>query len=248
MNRHLVACALAVSALTFDAAQSAEVFYENFSNSIRAVYGSNWAVFIPFTAPPAPADDANRIGETYPGHLWNFTSTKTSKGGTVYEQADSYCPGSQTPKPFPGGGAVFKDFQDLTQFKLTGDITIGPVKISALDAEYLKSVKTDIASVKRMYLPGGNVLKAAVKTAVSACGPDYFYAVTGVLMGKPTITVTFDRSVDAGIAANISSKISFNLGVHAHVVQYGTADKPLIIQTDDVEIFAVQAVPVATLK
>jgi hypothetical protein len=245
MNRLAIVSALTYSILSFQPAQSADFFYDNFSDAVRSTYGSNWSVFIPFT--PIPSDDPDRAGETYPGHLWNFASASTSRGGTIYQQANMYCPAPQTPKPIIVGAPPFKDYQNLTDLKLTGDITVGPVKISALDAQYLKSVTVAISSVKRMYLPGLNAFKAAVKSAVSACGSSYSNAINGVLMGKITISVAFNRSLDAGIAANISSNIAFNLGAHAHVVQYGTADKPLVIQTDDIEIFAVQAVPLASL-
>ncbi len=229
MKRLFLASVFAFSILVIDNAQSADAFFDNFSNAIRSTYGSNWSVFIPFTAIPAAADDPDRAGETYPGHLWNFTPTSTSQGGMIYEQANVYCPAPQTPKPIIVGAPYFNNYQDLTDLKLTGDITIGPVKISALDAEYLNSVTIGIASVQRMYLPGANAFTAAVKSALSSCGSGYFYAVNGVLMGKITISVAFNRSVDAGIAANISSKIALNLGVHAQVVQYGTAAKPLVI-------------------
>jgi len=247
MKRLWIASVFAFSIFVLDDAQSADAFYNNFSDAIRSTYGSNWAVFIPFTSVPAPADDPSRMGETYPGHLWNFTPTTTPHAGMIYEQAGVYCTPPQTPQPLIVGAPYFQDFQNLTDLKLTGDITVGPVKISALDAEYLKSVSVGIASVQRMYLPGFNLLKGAVTSAVSACGSSYFYAIEGVLMGKITITVAFNKSIDAGVAANISSQIAFNLGAHAQVVQYGTADKPLVVQTDDVEIFAVQAAPVTSL-
>jgi hypothetical protein len=205
-------------------------------------------VFIPFTPVPAAADDPNRQGETYPGHLWQFTPNTTPRGGTIYEQADRYCSAPLNPKPIIVGAANFNNYQNIVDLKLTGDITIGPVKINALDAQYLKSVSITISAVQRMYLPGFNTLQAAVKSAVTACGPGYFYAINSILMGKITITVAFNKSLDAGIAANISNAISLNLGAHAHVVQYGTADKPLVIQTDDTEVFAVQAVPIASLQ
>lgn len=238
----------AFSILAIDGAQSADFFYQNLSDAVRSTYGSNWAVFTPFTPIPAAADDPNRQGETYPGHLWNFTPTTTPKGGMIYEQSNGYCSAPSTPKPIIVGAPYFSNYQRITDLSLTGDITIGPVKINALDAKYLKSVTLGVSSVQRMYLPGANALKAAVTSALSGCGSSFFYAINGVLMGKITISVAFEGSVDAGIAATISNSISLNLGVHAHVVQAGTASKPLVIQTDDSEIFAVQAAPVTTLR
>jgi hypothetical protein len=248
MKRLFLVSAFAFSLLGLDDARSADAFYNNFSDAIRSIYGSNWSVFIPFTSLPAAADDPSRMGETYPSHLWNFTPTTTAHGGTIYEQANVYCPPSQTPKPLIVGAPPFNNFQNLTSLSLTGDITIGPVKITAINAQYLKSITVGISSVQRMYLPGFNVLKDAVKGAVSACGSSYFYAINSVLIGKITISVAFNASIDAGVAATISSSVAFNLGAHAQVVQSGTADKPLVIQTDDAEIFAVQAVPVTSLQ
>lgn len=248
MKRFLLTSALVLFAVATEAAHSAELFYENLSDAVRKTYGKNWAVFVPFTALPAAMDDPNRQGETYPGHLWNFAPATTANGGTVLEQANVYCSASQTPKPFTVGAATFKDYQNIKDLKLTGTITVGPVKITAIDAKYLKSVSISIGPVQRMYLPGANVFSSAVKNAVINCGPNYFYAVNGVLLGKVTISVAFDRSIDAGIAAEISSKIKADLTVHARVVQNGTADKPLIVQTDDVQVFAVQVVPVASVR
>jgi hypothetical protein len=248
MKRLFFVSLFAFSLLGLDNARSADAFYNNFSDAIRAIYGSNWSVFIPFTSIPAAADDPGHMGETYPSHLWNFTPSTTAHGGTIYEQGNVYCPPPQTPNPLIVGAPPFSNYQNLTSLSLTGDITIGPVKITALNAQYLKSITIAISSVQRMYVPGFNVLKAAVKSAVSACGPGYFYAINSVLIGTITITVAFNASIDAGVAATLSNSISFNLGAHAQVVQYGTAAQPLVIQTTDAEIFAVQAAPVSTLQ
>lgn len=252
MRRCVVLFGLFLSIASVKEACSAEFFYENFSDTIRSVYSNGatgaaaWQVLIPFTGMPAQSDDPDRLAETYPGHLWNFATSTTPNGGIIYTHANNYCPLGKVPKPIVVTAPPFKDSQNISDFKLTGDITIGPVKITAINAQYLKSVSISIPTAHRMYLPGN--LKSVVKNSLAACGSGYSHAINSVLTGKITISVVFNRSLDAGIAATISSTISANLGAHAHVVQYGTADKPLIIQTDDEEVIAVLAVPAALLQ
>jgi hypothetical protein len=254
--RAIAASALAVFAcLNFSPAKSADFFYRDLADQIIGTYGSGWSVLVPFTGLPAAADDPNRQGQTYPGHLWNFAVSRGSGGGQVFEHVEMYCPGQLVPKPFDVSAPPFKDYQKITQFGVTGDITVSGatpdkvlLKLSAIDAQYLKSVTATGTNVRRMYLPGANVLKSTVGASVNSCGPGFMYAITSVLYGKITLSVIFDRKLDLGIAATIADRIAANLSFKSRVVRTGTADKPFVIESSEPLIFAVKAAPISSLR
>ena len=251
MKRLVVASIFSLACLVNQgSANAADFFYEKFADQVVSVYGAGWSVFLPFAGLPAATDDPSRQGQTYPGQLWNFSASPGARRrGQILEHAEMYCPGQNIPKPLDVSAATFRDVQDLTQFGITGEISVGQVlKITAIDAQYLKSVTATGSNVRRMYLPGATVLKNTVRDSVRACGSNFFYAITSVLYGKITINAAFDRKLDFGVAATIANTIAVNLGVKARVVRCGTADKVCVIQTEEPAIFAVKAVPVSSLR
>ncbi|SFJ19552.1 hypothetical protein [Bradyrhizobium sp. cf659] len=254
--RAIAASALSLLAcLNFSPAKAADFFYQDLAAQVAGTYGSGWSVLVPFTGLPVAADDPNRQGQTYPGHLWNFAVSPGSGGGRVFEHVEMYCPGQNIPKPFDVPAAPFRDFQRVTQFGATGDITVSGatpdkvlLKLSAIDAQYLKSVTATGTNVRRMYLPGANVLKSTVSASVSSCGPNFRYAIASVLYGKITLSVIFDRKLDLGIAATIAARIAANLSFKSRVIRTGSADKPFVIESAEPLIFAVKAVPISSLR
>lgn len=232
-----------VSSLTVAGAK--DLGYEEFARVVDTYYQGQYGVLVPFAELPDAASDPTRQAEGYPGQIWNFATQRATRG-VIYTHQDRYCPAPDTPAPIVVGTTQVKNFQIRRELSLLGDITVTGAdpaneifKLTALDAKYIKSIKIDVAKVKRSYLPF-NILSATVNRAIQSCGPGYFYALTSALVGDVTITVSLQRGVDAGINATIANRVKIALKLKADAVDGGTEASPALIFSEGPKIFAVR--------
>lgn len=227
-------------------AEARDFGYERFADAVAQVYGSQYGAVVPFFEMPDAGDTA-RQAEGYPGSIWNFSVTKGRRVGTIYTHADQYCNPNPTPAPIIGGTARIRNWLYKTEysanigFTVTGATDADVIfKLNALDAKYIDSFSVDIANVKRYYLPF-NTLKDAASRAVSSCGTNYAYALTGVLSGDVTIKVFFIAGVSADAALNVGSHVKANLKLKAEGKLGDSEGNPVVVFSEGPKAFAIRA-------
>jgi hypothetical protein len=250
MKSASVVLALLLAALLPSQSFARDFGYEKFADAVRSVYGSGYGVILPFEDIPAAADDPTRRAEGYPGQIWDFAVAAGRTRGTIYQQADVYCPvPGGGPAPIVVGTTQFQNWLYRTEIGVTGDFTVTGAnpsdvifQLSALDAKYVNSYGIQILNVTRSYLPRNDLI-SATQQAVAACGPHYEYGLVSTLVGDVTITVAFQAGVDTGIMANIGRSIKVNLRLHSLAVRGGTDANPLLIFSEGPKLFAISAAP-----
>jgi hypothetical protein len=220
--------------------------YEKFADVINQVYRGQYGVIVPFFEMPDATDTA-RQAEGYPGSIWNFAVEKGRNGSTIYVHADRYCNPNPTPTPITGGMARVRNWLYRNEISASGDFTVSGAtpadvifKLSAIDAKYINSYAIEITNTKRYYLPF-NTLKDASIRAAGSCGPDFAYALTGVLAGDVTIKVFFIAGVSSDLAFNIGTHIKAGLHLKAEGKLGESEGNPVLIFTEGQKAFAVRA-------
>lgn len=238
---------LAVLVTSLGTAQARDFGYERFADVVSQVYGSQYGVVVPFFEIPDATTDPTRQAEGYPGSIWNFALASGRNKSTIYTQADQYCNPTPMPAPLAGGTTRVKNW--LYRFEISGggDFTVSGAtptdvifKLTALDAKYIDSMAIEIINTKRYYLPY-NLLKDAASRATASCGPNYAYALTGVIAGDVTIKVYFIAGVSSNIALNIGSHIQANLHLKLEGKLGDSETNPVLIFTEGQKVFAVRA-------
>lgn len=220
--------------------------YERFADVVSQVYGSQYGAVVPFFEMPDATDTA-RQAEGYPGSIWNFAVAKARSRGTIYTHADQYCNPSPAPAPIVGGTTRIKNWLYRTEISGGGDFTVtgaSPTdvifQLTALDAKYIDSFAIEIVNTKRYYLPF-NTLKDAASRAALSCGPNYAYALTGVLAGDVTIKVFFVAGVSSNLIFNIGSHIKASLHLKSEGKLGDSETNPVLIFTEGQKAFAIRA-------
>jgi hypothetical protein len=245
----LLACMFAC-----DAAAARDLGYERFSDVVANVYGSGYAVLVPFFEMPDATSDPTHSAEGYPGSIWSFGIARGRKNGLIYTQQDRYCNPDQLPMPIGQNTTRLQDYLYRFELSASGDFTVTGAtpqdeifKLTALDAKYIDSLGIDIKSTKRYYLPY-NLLKDSFRRAADQCGSDFAYGLDSVLAGDVTIKVYFVVGVSSQAALNIGDHIKANLHLKAQQQLGGSEDKPVLIFSEGVKAFAVRAEPLPARK
>jgi hypothetical protein len=237
---------VALFGLSMRSTEARDFGYEKFADVVSQVYGNQYGVVVPFFEMP-DATDVARQAEGYPGSIWNFAVAKGRSAGTIYTQADQYCNPNPAPAPLANGTTKIRNWLYRSELSAGGDFTVTGAtptdvvfQLTALDAKYIDSYAIEITNTKRYYLPF-NTLKDAVSRAVTSCGPNFAYALTGVLAGEVTIKVFFVAGVSSSLIVNIGSQIKANLHLKAEGKLGESESNPVLIFTEGQKAFAVRA-------